>query len=45
MNTSDLPIWNLGKVLFNHKEHKVGTKGTKLKHYNINLCDLCENSL
>ena len=32
------------KVIFNHKVYKVGTKGTKLKPYNIDLCDLCENA-
>jgi len=40
---------NLGILLgaaekdpFNHKVHKEGSKGTKLKPYNIDLCDLCE---
>jgi len=31
------------KVLFNHKEHKEGAKGTKLKFYISDLCDLCVN--
>jgi hypothetical protein len=29
------------KVLFNHKEHKEFSKGTKLKHYMSGLCVLC----
>jgi hypothetical protein len=33
------------KSLFNHKEHKVGTKYTKLKNYISVLCDLCVNPL
>jgi hypothetical protein len=32
------------KDLFNHKVHKGGSKGKKLKPYNIDLCDLCENA-
>ena len=33
------------KVLFNHKAHKEGTKGTKLKPCNSDLCDLCVEPL
>jgi hypothetical protein len=32
-------------VFFNHKEHKEGTKYTKLKSYISELCDLCVNPL
>ena len=32
-------------IIFNHKEHKVGTKNTKVKIYISVLCDLCENAL
>ena len=31
--------------LSNHKEHKEGTKDTKLKSYITALCDLCANPL
>jgi len=32
------------KILFNHKVHKEGSKGTKLKPYKIDLRDLCERT-
>ena len=34
-------IKGLLKSLFNHKEHKEGTKDTKLKPCIIVLCELC----
>jgi hypothetical protein len=37
---------NLLKMfLFNHKAHKEDSKGTKLKHYISDLCDLCGRPL
>jgi hypothetical protein len=42
MKSFNFKSWAVEKVLFNHKEHKEGTKVTKLKPYNIDLCDLCE---
>jgi hypothetical protein len=40
-----IPLGGVEKVLFNHKVHKEGTKGTKLKSCNSVLCDLCVEPL
>jgi hypothetical protein len=37
-------FWGAEKAFFNHKEHKEGTKYTKVKIYISALCDLCENT-
>ena len=49
MNIFRLPIFAPvkadAKTPFNHKEHKVGTKYTKVKYYISVLCELCVKPL